>query len=610
MDPRIKGFIKAYLDDYEIESEENAIDFEKFANYCVFVSYSVTSSEAFNVDAVHTGGKSNDTGLDGIGILINGVLVDSKEDVDDVAGSKGQILEVNFIFLQAKLEQNFKGDVITKTADAIRDFFADYLEKQPVLRRSKKIKDKAKLVQYLLNEYGKSIRERSKCEIYYITDSCKEPGSGLQKRSKAKEKSLKDELLFLKDVSFNVWGSQKIEKLYRRSRLQVDNIIKFEELLSLSASIKEVNTAYMGVIKFSEFKKIVSDEKGELMSYIFYDNIRGFLGPNNPVNQDIKNTIDSESKSIFSLLNNGLTIIAKEVTPKTLKDLRIIDYQIVNGCQTSYVLFNSKDRENIDELLIPVKLIQTDDEQIQNDIIKATNYQTKVEKEVLLALSEFPKSLEEFYKQFGGEDKRSLYYERRPGQYYGSSVKPRQIVKIGTQIKTFGGMFLDEPHNASAYKSKLVDRIGKHIFCEKHHPIPYYTSSVASYKLESLFSTLNSFEKKSKIYFHILMVFKYLAGGMECPKFSDTPKIQNYCNKILDVLKEEKEYKPLFIEAYELVKNKAEANQRDEGELFKQMAFSNKLLIELSATNNNWVEKRKKEIKNGQLALPLIIQDT
>ena len=77
---------------------------------------------------------------------------------------------------------------------------------------------------------------------------------------------------------------------------------------------------------------------------------------------------------------------------------------------TSHVIFNNK--ENIiNELQLPIKLIETEDDETVNRIIKATNRQTEVSDEQLIALNEFHRKLEAFYGTFTGANR--LYYERR-----------------------------------------------------------------------------------------------------------------------------------------------------------------------------------------------------
>src|SRR5207302_4485809 len=138
-------------------------------------------------------------------------------------------------------------------------------------------------------------------------------------------------------------------------------------------------------LPWPEFRKLVVDEAGNLLRGLFFDNVRDWQGYNK-VNSDIKGTLQSLDRNRFILMNNGVTIITKRL--KTVGDrIYMEDYQIVNGCQTSNVLFEQ--RKVLDEsVTIPVRIIHTEHEDITNAIIKAANWQTDIKEEQLFALQE------------------------------------------------------------------------------------------------------------------------------------------------------------------------------------------------------------------------------
>ena len=86
------------------------------------------------------------------------------------------------------------------------------------------------------------------------------------------------------------------------------------------------------------------------------------------------------------LLNNGVTIVADSIS-KTGDIFTLEDYQIANGCQTSHVLFNNT-AYLTSAIQIPVKLIVSQNSDVKNRIIKATNRQTPVKTEELTALTD------------------------------------------------------------------------------------------------------------------------------------------------------------------------------------------------------------------------------
>lgn len=154
------------------------------------------------------------------------------------------------------------------------------------------------------------------------------------------------------------------------------------------------------------------------------------------MNNEIRTTLQSDRKRRFVLMNNGVTIIARNMTHTGSKFV-IEDFQIVNGCQTSHVLFDHA--SNLDEsVLVPLRLIWTQEEDVIEDIIHATNKQT----EVTFAITDFARQLEAFFKTF--PDGRKLYYERRSRQYDGLSIEKTRVVLQTNAVRSFAGMFLGE----------------------------------------------------------------------------------------------------------------------------------------------------------------------
>jgi hypothetical protein len=77
----------------------------------------------------------------------------------------------------------------------------------------------------------------------------------------------------------------------------------------------------------------------------------------------------------------------------------IEDFQVVNGCQASHVLADSRDQID-DSVMIPLRLIGTQDEDVIGSIVHATNRQTEVKSEQFFAVTDFAKKLELFFQSF------------------------------------------------------------------------------------------------------------------------------------------------------------------------------------------------------------------
>lgn len=599
MDRTIKGFVTTYLEQYDLKSEGEATDLEKFANYCVFYSYQ--NYERFNIDNIQVGGRE-DIGLDGIGIIINNVLLDVENENElEQEFENASKLDITFIFTQTKNTNEYDRAEILDVFGGVKNFFS----KKPTRKRNSQVQKKSKLALHLLNKWPKKIRQSPTCIIYYITNARKKPSQAIQEEISEQKSELQEKCeTRFERVEVLTWGCEDLERVYRRTIHQVDTTVtSTTDLVDLVGKrenpifIQGVNKAIIANLRFSEFKKIIMDESGKIRPFIFYDNVRGFLGEENQVNNQIKMTLDSDNRNRFAILNNGVTIIAHHVGPSS-NEVTITDYQIVNGCQTSYVLYNwykqnyEKISSELDEIVIPVKIIETDNDEVRNDIIKATNSQTAVQEELLAALSEFPKNLEDFYKsQVSHSDSQpKLYYERRPGQYNDSEIKNRFIVKVGDQIKAFAAMFLDLPYQVR-YKHNLINKIPKEIFSEKHRPMPYYASSLASYNLEELFRQgVLPLDNNKHIHYHILMVFKYIVGGAKCPSCTNQ-KIEIYCENIIKCINNEEQCIARFNQAREIVIEKAidfnNSSTLDYSNFFKSKEFTEYLIKELKADNDN-----------------------
>jgi hypothetical protein len=119
----------------------------------------------------------------------------------------------------------------------------------------------------------------------------------------------------------------------------------FIDTVSRFPDIPGVEQDYLGLLPASEFLKLVENESAEIRSAIFYDNVRHWQEWN-PVNTEMRTTLsDAGSKVLFPLLNNGITVVARRVNA-TANRFLVEDYQIVNGCQTSFVLHECRDLLN------------------------------------------------------------------------------------------------------------------------------------------------------------------------------------------------------------------------------------------------------------------------
>ncbi|MER5482344.1 AIPR family protein [Streptomyces sp. NPDC002812] len=538
MDRITKTYLEAFQSEQSLGHLSPSDAFERLADYCVVCD---AYDDEFNVEDVHTGGGA-DLGLDGIAILVNGALVTSREEVMDLLAISGS-LDVTFIFVQAKSGGDFSGESIGTFFDGVDEFFQERIE----LPVNETVSQAHELMEVIYENSVKFKNKKPSCRINYVTTGQWVSDGYLTTKITRRVERLRGTGLF-SEIEFNPMGADELHASYQRSKNSVSAEFTFSNKVLLP-EIPGVEEAYLGVIPASEFMKIVTDGSGNIRKSLFYDNIRDFQDYN-PVNIEIRQTLaEAATQGRFAVLNNGITIVAQNL--QTTRDkFTLSDYQIVNGCQTSHVLFDERGKLT-DLIHIPLKVISTQDEEIISSVITATNRQTQVTAEDLYALGAFQKKLEAFLAAY--PDKKKLLYERRSKQYNAQpGVEKVRIITKPQQIKAFAAMFLDDAHRSSRYYSDLQAQVGDKIFNEQHKLEPYYAAAFGFYKLEFLFrnGVLPVYYKPAR--YHLLMAFRYLAGGREMPAFHAN-KIQKYSNVICEALWDDVRVERHFKKAIEAV---------------------------------------------------------
>jgi hypothetical protein len=493
---------------------------EHFANYCAVSS---EFSDEFALDDIHVAG-GNDLGIDGLAVVVNGNLISSIEEIEDLAASN-KYIEAEFVFVQAKSASKFDGGEIGDFHFGVRDFFSQ----NPKLPRNAKIKEKEALKNEVYKNSALFKRGNPTCTMYYVTTGKWTNDPHLEGKFQAGREDLLADGIFGKVVS-NPVDAALLQKLYNYAQNKISREIVFQRRTVLP-EIPKVREAYIGILPVTEYLKLIEDENGNIIKGLFYDNVRDFQG-DNEVNLEISQTIKSGDHESFVLLNNGVTIVAENL--KTTADKFLLeDYQVVNGCQTSHVIHNNKLLVG-EKMFIPVKIIVSDDDNITNKVIKSTNRQTSVRTEELQALTDYQKRLEEYYKAFDADHR--LYYERRSKQFNAMpGIEKVRIITIPSQIRSFSSMFLDRPHTAGRYYASLLEIVKDSIFLDSHDPIGYYVSAFANYKLEALLRSKQIDGKYRPFRYHMLSAFRRIVGGTEMPDIKAN-KFAKYCEKLKEAL--------------------------------------------------------------------------
>jgi AIPR protein len=139
------------------------------------------------------------------------------------------------------------------------------------------------------------------------------------------------------------------------------------------------------------FVELIRAEDGKSAKrHLFDDNLRVFLGTTGGYNGEIISTATSNDSHLFWYLNNGITITCRDysynkghVSPV----VRMDDFQIVNGAQTSHSLIEATRRtgNGLDNVVLTVRIYATGRNDIAERVAVATGSQARIQSRDLRA---------------------------------------------------------------------------------------------------------------------------------------------------------------------------------------------------------------------------------
>ncbi|MEM6255545.1 MAG: AIPR family protein [Cyanobacteria bacterium P01_D01_bin.156] len=529
MDKITDSLLATFSTEHELQMLPENTRFEHFANYSII---SKLNRSTFDIQDVHTG-AGGDCAMDGICLIANGNIITDIDELQEIVKGPGY-LDADIIFIQSKTTSSFNGSDIGSFIHGVKDFLSD----EPRLVQNEKVQQAKVLWDSIISMSADMVNRRPHCRLFYVCTGKWVGDKNLQAIIDSGTQEI-DALGLFDFVKITPNGSSEIQRLYRETRNKLSSTVFFQSRITMP-DIEGVQEAYLGLMPFNEFIKLIQDEN-QTIHNIFEDNVRDFQG-NNAVNEKIKETLESKKFHLFCLLNNGVTVVASSLTP-TGNRLTLRDYQIVNGCQTSNVLHKCQNIDGIADVNIPVKIIVTDSDDIKTEITLATNSQTEVKTEQLEALSAFQKKLELYYN--AESEIVRLYYERRSQQYNSLDIKRTQIITIPMQIKAFASVFLTSPHLVSGYYGTIVQRFKDQIFADDHKLLPYFVSSLCYFRIEQFFrgGDLSTDYKKTR--FQLMMLVKMISMGCQHSPLNSN-RIERECEQLKTELLDEDRAIELF----------------------------------------------------------------
>lgn len=540
----VAALLRDFVSSYHIEEMDESEQFERLINYCVVAPEVV---ESFDLSDITTG--SDDDGIDGVCVLIDQEVILSVEDADELLNDGRRNHDVKLVVTQSKTSESMDLGELLKFHAAIKRFCHDfqYSPTDPIEQNSKEIYSKA------IDKAG-SLKDGKLSLIirYAYTGRFLSPKQIIKAIDELKEDIFNEG--YFSDVSYEVLDRDGLAGAFKRTTSPIEAKIDAFSVAPLP-KIADVEEAYLAVVPAKQFiQNMLADEHNHLRLHVFEENVRAFLGTDNPVNSAIGETIKNvDSFSRFPVLNNGITIVSPDVRVQGLS-ITFVDYQIVNGCQTSNVLWLNRN-DLIDNMMITLKVIETDSEDVFSDLVKATNSQTKIDNDQFLSLLPAARKIERFFNSYT-EDENRLYFERRDRQYVGQGVPGLKIFDLKLLARCVAAVYLERPDLSYRFPRKIFsDRsLSSVAFHEENREIIYYTSCLMLYKIAILFSNKQIPAEARKFKWHIMALLSHRLSSGKIPNLK-SKKIEPWSKKIIGmIINDPKGFRDEILNCYEQYK--------------------------------------------------------
>ena len=553
----IEGYLATFCEDNFISSKlEESSKFERFVNYCVLRS---VVAEEFDIENITT--DSVDAGIDGLCFLIDGEVATTFDEAEALLKRPKNTMSVDIFFIQAKTCESYERGEILKFGDGVKDFIQDH----PLLPHGDILKEQKRIFDLVLNNISKIKTGRPNAYLKYVCTSTNDIAAEIEATKESIINSIKTEGYF-GEVHFDYVGLEGLIKMWEKSRNSISAIIPVKAY-SPYPEMEGISEAYLAVVPLKKYvETVLMGPDGRMQPHIFEENVRAFLGKQNPVNKQIFESLQKpSSQAKFGILNNGITIISPDVRVQNDR-ISVSNYQIVNGCQTSTVLYENyallKDKGTI-----TVKIVEATDLDVISEVVRATNSQSKVEETQFLSYEAIVRRIEKYFESTEDIQNKEtkLYFERRNGQFRNAGIAKRRIFTIQETFRAVGAMFLKNPEMAYRYPTKMIGQNYDKLVNSKNKEIIYYTAALALYRFKLLASN-GRIDSKYNIYkWHILMILVYVGNKGKKISTIQNKKIEPFCNKLIALCSQpDEDCLALFKEATDVIEAVGFKSSRDE----------------------------------------------
>jgi hypothetical protein len=161
-----------------------------------------------------------------------------------------------------------------------------------------------------------------------------------------------------------------------------------------------------------------------------------------------------------------------------------------------------------------IKLIEADKPSVIDDIVRATNRQSKVEDAQFISTLDALRVLEQYFNARGATEANRIYFERRKGQYRAENVAPARIFDAREVARCYAAVVMMRPDLSSRYPNRLTGDLLNDVFSQGPQEEDYYTACYIYYRLRLLTGNKRFDGRYSKLRWHVMTAASKFCGAM------------------------------------------------------------------------------------------------
>lgn len=406
--------------------------FERFTAETILKRYGLDFDEI--EDGIVDG--QDDGGIDSVYMFVNRAIISPDTEMDFFK----KPVEIDLFVIQSKLETGFKETSIAKLVTSLPSLMALDAQQSHL----------TKIYNDAVCEAFESYREKVVAladqfpsitiHVIYATVAQGENDkvvATLPALEKAVEKAYPNS-----KCKAELWGAKR---LYEEAQKQNLNVRK----LKYEKSPVSHGKGYVILAKLEDYYNFIT-ENGQIIDSLFEFNVRDY-NRSATVNKEMSTTLaDTADEADFWWLNNGITILAENAAAQD-NALTIKNPLVVNGLQTSHEIhafFASGGKD--EKRAVQVRVLEIDDNNLRDRVIKATNSQTGIKAASLHATEPFQRKIEDFLEQLG------IFYDRRRDHWRNKGKPAEAIIGIERLAQSVMAVLLERPDAARARPTTIM----------------------------------------------------------------------------------------------------------------------------------------------------------